>query len=232
MRRLAIAAESHDDETGGHIERISRLTHHLALAVGVPAQEAEMMRHASLMHDVGKIATPDAILRKPGKLDADEWDVMRRHTVEGARILADSRSRLVQLAETIALTHHEKWDGSGYPSGLKGEEIPLAGRITAVCDVFDALISKRVYKGAWTIEEALAEIESQSGRHFDPELVAAFLALVPDLPRSLLGGATGDADRILRETAKDASGGWVATAGAEPAPETPETPAGAPAARV
>ena len=200
VRRLAIAAESHDDQTGGHIERISELTHRLALAVGVAEHEAEMIRHASLMHDVGKIATPDAVLQKPGKLTDAEWVVMRRHTTEGARILTGSRSRLVQMAEEIALTHHERWDGSGYPRRLQGQDIPLVGRITAVCDVFDALISKRHYKEAWTLQDALAEIARQAGRQFDPRLVEAFLALVPELPASLIGGHPG-ADQILRETA-------------------------------
>ena len=187
VRRLAIAAESHDDQTGGHIERISRLTHRLSLAAGLNEHEAEMIRHASLMHDVGKIATPDAVLRKPGKLTEDEWEVMRAHTLEGARILSGSRSRLVQMAETIAMTHHERWDGSGYPNGLAGEDIPVEGRITAVCDVFDALVSKRTYKHAWTLADTLAEIRAQSGRQFDPHLVEIFLTIVGDLPPDLLG---------------------------------------------
>jgi len=168
VRRLAIAAESHDDQTGGHIERISGLTHRLALAAGMSEHDAEMIRHASLMHDVGKIATPDAVLRKPGKLDDEEWTIMRRHTLEGARILAGSRSRLVQMAESIAMTHHERWDGTGYPNGLARDDIPIEGRITAVCDVFDALMSRRHYKAAWSLEDTLAELRAQSGRQFDP----------------------------------------------------------------
>jgi HD-GYP domain-containing protein (c-di-GMP phosphodiesterase class II) len=233
VRRLAIAAESHDDETGGHIERISHLTHRLALAAGLPAEEAELIRHASLMHDVGKIATPDAILRKPGKLTDEEWVKMRQHTVEGARILQGSRSRLVQLAETIALSHHEKWDGSGYPNGVVGEAIPISGRITAVCDVFDALVSKRVYKGAWTMEQALDEIRDQAGRHFDPRLVEAFMEIVPDLPRWLTGGSTSTpADAIMREAAKDPAPTFVATVDAAPAAQPPAAPAEPTRARV
>jgi CHASE2 domain-containing sensor protein len=210
VRRLAIAAESHDDQTGGHIERISELTYRLAKEIGLPEDEAELIRHASLMHDVGKIATPDAVLRKPGKLDDAEWEVMRRHTIEGARILTGSSSRLVQLAETITMTHHEKYDGSGYPNGLRGEEIPLAGRVTAVCDVFDALVSKRHYKSAWGFEDTLAEIVAQRGRHFDPDLVDAFMRIAAELPASLVGAGELPED-ILRTTAEaQAAPGWVA----------------------
>jgi putative two-component system response regulator len=130
------------------------------------------------MHDIGKIGIPDRILQKPGRLDPDEWERMKTHTTIGAHILAASRAPLVQMAETIALTHHERWDGSGYPNGLAGEEIPLAGRIAAVCDVYDALISERPYKRAWPADEAVAEIERSSGSHFDPELVERFLEIV------------------------------------------------------
>jgi putative two-component system response regulator len=143
--------------------------------------EAELLRHASAMHDLGKIAIPDSILRKPGKLTAEEWEIMKRHTTIGGDLLAGSRLPLVQMAEVIARTHHERWDGSGYPAGLVGEEIPLAGRICAVGDVFDALISDRPYKAAWSVEETLAEIDRQRGRHFDPRLVDLLLAIGPDL---------------------------------------------------
>jgi putative two-component system response regulator len=133
------------------------------------------------MHDVGKIGIPDRVLLKPGRLDHDEWEIMETHTTIGADILAGSNSPLLQMAERIALTHHEKWDGSGYPRGLAGDEIPLVGRICAICDVFDALTSKRPYKDAWPAADALDEVRSQSGRHFDPSLVELFLEFAPDL---------------------------------------------------
>jgi len=177
IERLGRAVESRDEETGDHIDRIGTLAHQLALAAGMTPEDAERLRRASSMHDVGKIAIPDRILRKPGPLDPEERAAMQRHTTVGAALLAGSRSPLVQMAEVIARTHHERWDGTGYPAGLAGEAIPLAGRITALCDVFDALISPRVYKPAWTAEDALAEIARQAGHQFDPELTALFLAL-------------------------------------------------------
>jgi putative two-component system response regulator len=138
------------------------------------------------MHDVGKIGIPDRVLLKPEKLDAEEWALMQSHTTIGGAILAGSSSPLLQMAEAISLTHHERWDGSGYPAGLRGEAIPLAARICTVCDVFDALISNRRYKDRWLVEEAVDELEAQRGRHFDPALVDAFLALVPELGPDLL----------------------------------------------
>jgi putative two-component system response regulator len=136
-----------------------------------------MLRHASVLHDVGKLGIPDAILSKPGKLNADEWEIMKTHTTMGERILRGSQSPLVQMGQTIALTHHERWDGTGYPHGLAGTDIPLVGRIAAVCDVFDALLSTRPYKEPWPLERALAEVERSSGSHFDPDVVAAFLPI-------------------------------------------------------
>ncbi len=141
IRRLSQAAESRDEVTGQHIGRIGRCCERLALAVGKSEEEAEMLRYASAMHDVGKIGIPDGVLLKPGKLDSSEWKKMKAHPVIGAEILAGSRSAVVQMGQTIALTHHERWDGSGYPAGLEGEEIPLEGRICAICDVFDALLT-------------------------------------------------------------------------------------------
>jgi putative two-component system response regulator len=129
------------------------------------------------MHDIGKIGIPDAILLKPGKLDADEWNIMRSHAEIGARIIGEDKSSLLQMAATIALSHHERWDGTGYPQGLQGEAIPLAARIVAIADVFDALTSKRPYKHAWTVDEAFALIASEAGKHFDPALAACFLGL-------------------------------------------------------
>jgi len=139
-----------------------------------------------LLHDVGKVAVPDAILTKPGKLTDEEWVVMRRHTTAGADMLAGSRAPIMRMAEEIALTHHERWDGSGYPQGLAGEAIPLAGRICAVCDVFDALLSARPYKEPWPYEEALDELRRERGHHFDPAVLDAFLGIVHDLDPALL----------------------------------------------
>lgn len=177
IERLGRAVESRDEETGDHIDRIGDLAFRLGLAAGIDLKTAERLRRASAMHDVGKVAIPDSILRKPGRLTDDERAVMQTHTTIGASLLAGSRSPLVQMAEVIALTHHERWDGKGYPAGLSGEDIPLVGRITAVCDVFDALVSPRVYKNAWTVEDALDEIEKEAGHHFDPELAALFVSL-------------------------------------------------------
>ncbi|MDX6600430.1 MAG: hypothetical protein QOE87_4317, partial [Gaiellales bacterium] len=179
ITRLAQAAESRDGDTGAHIHRMGYLCERLALQVGLDPARANMLRHASALHDVGKIGVPDGVLLKPGALEADEWTVMQSHTVKGAEILAGSTSPLIQMAETIARTHHERWDGTGYPNGLKGEEIPLEGRICAICDVYDALGSKRPYKEAWSPERVIGEIAVGAGSHFDPALVAAFLELAP-----------------------------------------------------
>jgi putative two-component system response regulator len=143
--------------------------------------EANLLLNASPMHDIGKIGIPDGILLKPGKLDPEEWEIMQTHAQIGANILAEDDSELLCMAREIALTHHEKWDGSGYPNGLKGEAIPLVGRITALADVFDALTSERPYKKAWNINDAVELIQSESGKHFDPSLVAHFLELLPEI---------------------------------------------------
>ncbi len=181
IQRLAQAVEHRDLETGAHIRRIGIFSERLALAAGWSRREAEMLRHASAMHDVGKIGIPDAILLKPGALDESEWEVIRSHTTIGGEILANSANPLVQLAETVARCHHERWDGGGYPAGLSGREIPEAARICAICDAFDALLSARSYKSSWSLEEALAEIARSSGSHFDPKLVEIFLPLAPAL---------------------------------------------------
>ena len=152
------------------------------------------------MHDIGKIAIPDRILQKPGRLDAEEWKKMKTHTTIGAHILEGSRAPLIRMAETIALTHHERWDGSGYPHGLAGEEIPLAGRIASICDVFDALISTRPYKGPWPVPDALAEIERLSGSHFDPALVEKFLETV-EPPATDAGARDGFPAELLLDPA-------------------------------
>lgn len=179
VQRLGLAAEYKDNETGLHVIRMSHYTHVLALAAGYSEHEADDLLNAAPMHDVGKIGIPDAILQKNGKLDDQEWAVMRQHAQIGAEIIGEHDSGLLQMARSIALTHHEKWDGSGYPNGLKGEEIPLVGRIVAIADVFDALTSVRPYKPAWPVEEAVALLRRESGRHFDPELVELFLGQMP-----------------------------------------------------
>jgi len=174
VHRLGRAAEYKDNETGMHVVRMSKIAHLLALAIGMSDGDANLLLHTSQMHDIGKIGIPDEILLKPGKLNADEWDVMKTHARIGAEILGDHASPLMQMARIVASTHHEKWDGSGYPLGLTGDAIPLVGRITAVADVFDALTSERPYKKAWLVEDAVAFIKEQSGRHFDPAVVDKF----------------------------------------------------------
>ncbi|CAD5379290.1 Two-component system response regulator [Pseudomonas sp. OF001] len=175
VQRLGMAAEYKDNETGLHVIRMSHYSRLLALAAGLGEDEAEDLLHAAPMHDVGKIGIPDAILRKPGKLDADEWSVMREHSRIGAKIIGEHPGGLLRMAHNIALCHHEKWDGSGYPHGLRGEAIPLEARIVAIADVFDALTSERPYKKAWSVEEAVALIRSEAGRHFEPRLVELFI---------------------------------------------------------
>ena len=181
VHRLGRAAEYKDNETGMHVIRMSHYAQQLALAAGCTAVWAEDLLNAAPMHDVGKIGIPDAILRKPGPLDADEWEVMRQHPRIGAEIIGEHPSGVLRLAHSIALTHHEKWDGSGYPSGLAGEQIPLESRIVAIADVFDALTSRRPYKEAWSLQAALDHIQAQAGLHFDPQLVARFVTLLPTL---------------------------------------------------
>ena len=177
IQRLGRAAEFKDNETGLHVIRMSHYSRLLALAAGCSQRFADELLNAAPMHDIGKIGIPDNILQKPGKLDEDEWKIMRSHAEIGARIIGDDRSSLLRMAATIALSHHERWDGKGYPQGLQGEAIPLEARIVAIADVFDALTSKRPYKHAWTVDEAFALIESEAGKHFDPALAACFLSL-------------------------------------------------------
>jgi len=174
--RLAKAAEFRDPETGLHILRMAHYSRLIAVGLGLSDDECELIFKAAPMHDVGKLGTPDGILLKPGRLTESEMAVMRRHPLIGHAILDGSSSRLVQFGAEIALTHHERYDGAGYPSGLRGEDIPLPGRIVAVADVFDALSSARPYKPAWPLEGARAFVTDQAGRHFDPRCVAAFLA--------------------------------------------------------
>ena len=179
VHRLAQAAEYRDNETGSHIVRMSHYAVVLGRACGMNEEECDILLHATPMHDVGKLGIPDRILLKPGKLDADEWEIMKEHTVIGAQLLSNSQSPILQMGETIALTHHERWDGSGYPNRLGGEDIPLVGRICAISDVFDALSSKRCYKESWPLENVLQELRSLSGIQFDPRLIEIFDELLP-----------------------------------------------------
>ena len=178
---LGRAADYKDNETGRHVIRMSLYAQQLALAAGCHPDWAQDLLHAAPMHDIGKIGIPDAVLLKPGALDAQEWDVMRTHPHIGAEIIGSHAAHVLQLARSIALAHHEKWDGSGYPYGLAGETIPLEARICAIVDVFDALTSTRPYKKPWSTEDAVAHIQSQAGKHFEPRLVDLFVALLPQL---------------------------------------------------
>jgi len=180
IARLARAGEQHDDETGQHTQRVAVTTGLIAMGLGLDDEEIESIHQAAPLHDVGKIGGPDSILRKPGKLTTQEHAIMRRHCLGGAGLLAGGRSEIVQKAEVIALSHHERWNGEGYPKGLEKEDIPLEGRIVAVADVFDALTHVRPYKDAWTIGDALQEIQNQSGEHFDPQVVDSFMELPHD----------------------------------------------------
>jgi putative two-component system response regulator len=177
LDRLALAAEYRDDDTQEHAWRLGRAAALLALELGLPRRDVELLWRAAPLHDIGKIGIPDAILLKPGKLTVEEFEQVKTHTTIGAEILSGSSGPLLRTAERIALTHHERWDGGGYPGGLCGEGIPLAGRIVAVADVFDALTHARPYKEAWAVKEAVAEIFHQAGRHFDPDVVKAFARL-------------------------------------------------------
>lgn len=179
VQRLGLAAEYKDNETGLHVIRMSHYSRILALACGMSEDEADTMLNAAPMHDIGKIGIPDRILQKPGALDPDEWAVMKTHPSIGANIIGQHEHGLLAMAREIALTHHEKWDGSGYPSGLAGADIPLAGRIVAIADVFDALTTVRPYKTAWPLEKVLAFLAEQRGKHFDPALIDLFLAELP-----------------------------------------------------
>ena len=181
IRRLANAAELRDSDTGEHIIRMSHYCEKLARALGFTNAQADMVLNTSPLHDVGKIAIPDAILLKPGKLEPEEFEIIKTHTTIGAKILAGSSSAFLKMAEIIALTHHERFDGKGYPRGLKGADIPLVGQICSVADVFDALTSSRPYKKAWTVEEAMTEIRNGSGKNFDPKVVDAFCDIQPEI---------------------------------------------------
>jgi putative two-component system response regulator len=181
IQKLGRAAEFRDNETGRHIIRVSRTAELLARNLDWSPDDCEALLHATPMHDIGKIGIPDKILLKPGKLDSEEWEIMKTHTIIGAHILEEDGSELLRLAQEIALTHHEKWDGSGYPRGLAGKDIPISGRIVAVADVFDALSSKRSYKDAWNSDRSIEHILSSGGSQFDPEIVDLFRVHLPEI---------------------------------------------------
>ena len=179
--QLGRASEFRDNETGNHIIRVSHYSRLIARAAGMGEASAEILFSAAPMHDVGKIGIPDHVLLKPGPLDEEEWAIIRKHPEMGAGIIDEHQDDLLKMARIVALTHHEKWDGSGYPHGLKGADIPLAGRIVAIADVFDALTSNRPYKDSWAFEEAARSIIECAGTHFDPDLVAAFKSMLPEI---------------------------------------------------
>lgn len=182
--RLARAGEYRDEGTGNHVIRMAKYSRQIAEALGqFSKEECDDLEYAAPMHDIGKIGIPDGILLKPGKLNEYEWDIMMTHTTIGHAILSDSQSRYMQIGAIIALNHHERFDGKGYPNGLKGEEIPLIARVVAVADVFDALVSARPYKQAWESDEAVAYIQQQAGTHLDPECVDAFVSRLDEIHR-------------------------------------------------
>jgi HD-GYP domain-containing protein (c-di-GMP phosphodiesterase class II) len=180
LKRLALAGEYRDDGTHQHTDRVARTSFLIARKLGLPESEAVLIRQAAPLHDLGKLSLPDSILMKRTRLTVAEYEEVKRHPATGAAILAGSTSSVLRLAEEIALTHHEWWDGSGYPAALKGREIPLSGRIVALADVFDALTHTRPYKLAWSGDDAVTEICRLTGRQFDPVVVQAFLALVAE----------------------------------------------------
>ena len=192
LEQNAVAGELHDDTTGEHCYRVGRLASLLAKEYGVDEETCFLIDLAARLHDIGKLAIPDSILLKPGKLTDAEFAIIQTHTTHGAELLAKSRVPQMHVAEEIAIGHHERWDGRGYPNKLSGSNIPLAARITALSDVYDALTHARPYKKAWSVEESLREIGSLSGKHFDPQLTAIFLELVPRLQRE-----HGDLDAFL-----------------------------------
>ncbi len=173
--------EIRSKETGNHVKRVAEYSYILAKGLGMSEEEAELIRIASPMHDIGKVAIPDAILQKPGKLSEEEYELMKSHTKIGYQLLNNSSRRLLKAAAIVAYQHHEKWDGSGYPQGLKGEDIHIYGRITAIADVFDALASDRVYKKAWEIDRILPLFAEERGKHFDPRLVDVFIDQLPNI---------------------------------------------------
>jgi CheY-like chemotaxis protein len=218
-----MAVEFRDEDTGAHIERIGRFSTLLATQVGMEGDWCTRMSHAAPLHDVGKVAIPDAILLKPGALTADERAIVETHAEEGHRLLRGSSSSILDLAASIALSHHEKWDGSGYPRGLSGEAIPIEGRVVAIADVFDALTSDRVYRRAFSVEKAVEMMREQRGKHFDPVLLDAFMEVLgrsgPDAraqiksnPQALLAQVRETYVRALERGDAESAEGTVAQA--------------------
>jgi len=209
---LSRAAEYKDEDTAAHIRRIGEYTRIIGREIGMSGYEQEMLIYATPMHDIGKIGIPDRILLKPGKLDPEEWVIMQQHTIFGCKILTVEADGFLELARSIALTHHERWDGSGYPQGLAGEKIPVAGRITAVADVFDALSSNRPYKKALPLEESASIVFGERGAHFDPRMVDAFVAVQEEI-------------FTIRQNYKDESGSTLSRLGEVKTGEQAGTPA-------
>lgn len=181
IKRLGRAGEFRDNETGMHVIRVAHYCQQLGKAARMNEEDLDLLFHAAPMHDIGKIGIRDNVLLKPGKLDDNETRIMRQHVPFGAEIIGEHSDGLLSMARTIALTHHEKWDGTGYHRGLQGEEIPLVGRITSIADVFDALTSARPYKKAWPIDDAVTYLKREAGRSFDPELIQKFVDLLPQI---------------------------------------------------
>ncbi len=186
IKRLGVAGEFRDNETGAHVIRVGYFVENMALQAGLNEAEAVFLRDASQMHDVGKIGIPDHILLKPGIYTVEERDLMKRHCHIGAQIIGEHTSHLMNLAYNIALRHHEKWDGTGYPDGVSGEDIPYEARLTSIADVFDALISTRPYKNPWSLSSALEYIISETGKSFDPEIVRIFQDSLPELKQIVI----------------------------------------------
>jgi putative two-component system response regulator len=184
IERLNRAAEYKDNETGNHVKRMSYASKLLAQKIGMSEEVSGNLFFAAGLHDIGKIGIPDYVLLKPGKLNPEEWEIMKTHTIIGHNILEGNKSPILEMGRIIALTHQEKYDGSGYPEGLNGNEIPLIGRVVAVCDVFDALTSERPYKKAWTVAAATEYLLSQRGKHFDAGLVDKFMAILPEVVKN------------------------------------------------
>lgn len=181
LERLNRAAEFKDNETGNHVKRMAYSSKLLGQEIGMSDHEAEILFFSSGMHDIGKIGIPDRILLKPGKLDLEEWEIMKTHCMIGNHILENNKSPILEMGRIIALTHQERYDGSGYPKGLKGKEIPVVGRISAICDVFDALTSVRPYKQAWSVEKSVEYLIDQKGKQFDPDMVDHFIEIIPQV---------------------------------------------------
>ena len=198
--KMAIAAEYKDPDTGNHILRISDYATEVGKVLCLTPEQMDILRYASPMHDIGKIGIPDRILQKPGKLTPEEWEIMKQHTLIGARMFQSSKSPLLMAASEIALSHHEKYDGSGYPHGVCGEAIPLFGRIVALVDVFDAIVSKRCYKEKSSFEQGMEYIQTLAGNHLDPKLVKIFWRIKKDIRRVYTANTT--IDRFLEEAGR------------------------------